>query len=427
MRSRPLLAAALALLLAACSTAPPKKSVYYQDDGPPDRVPADVAAIPDAQPRVEPLHRGSSKPYTALGRTYTPMTGDAPFSQRGMASWYGKQFHGSRTANGEIYDMLGMSAAHPTLPLPSYVRVTSVRNGRSVIVRVNDRGPFKSDRIIDLSYAAAAKLGIAASGTGEVEIERITMSQIASGDYRRGATTAVAALPQAASPPRVAASRPLPAAEVPAVATVAPDPAPAPPSNGSARGWAVQLGAFAQEANADALVTLAEHYTGCRKAKRNGAERSRLLVRIDHDTLRGQLGNATLIDTGQPITAVMADLATFQRDGWSEADRVEQAERTLLRCGRAEHPVFAASTPAVQSFMQSGSQASSAVRVDGLVDALVAERGDQAVSSVGQLDRDRHRAVFRLEAFGHMRGEHRIRVEPGGLRASPRRVPCLSG
>ena len=254
MRSRPLLAAALALLLAACSTAPPKKSVYYQDDGPPDRVPADVAAIPDAQPRVEPLHRGSSKPYTALGRTYTPMTGDAPFSQRGMASWYGKQFHGSRTANGEIYDMLGMSAAHPTLPLPSYVRVTSVRNGRSVIVRVNDRGPFKSDRIIDLSYAAAAKLGIAASGTGEVEIERITMSQIASGDYRRGATTAVAALPQSASPPRVAASRPLPAAEVPAVATVAPDPAPAPPSNGSARGWAVQLGAFAQEANADALA-----------------------------------------------------------------------------------------------------------------------------------------------------------------------------
>ena len=111
-----------------------------------------------------------------------------------------------------------------------------------------------------------------------------------------------------------------------------------------------------------------------------------------------------------------------QRDAWSEADRVEQAEGTLLRCGRAEHPVFAASTPAVQSFMQSGSQASSAVRVDGLVDALVAERGDQAVGSAGQLDRDRHRAVFRLEAFCHMRGEYRIRVEPGGLRAGPRRV-----
>ncbi len=254
MRARLLLAAALALLLAACSTAPPKKSVYYQDDGPPDRVPADVAAIADAQPRVEPLHRGSSKPYTALGRTYTPMTGDAPFSQRGMASWYGKQFHGNRTANGEIYDMLGMSAAHPTLPLPSYVRVTSVRNGRSVIVRVNDRGPFKSDRIIDLSYAAAAKLGIAASGTGEVEVERITMSQIASGDYRRGATTAVAAAPQPASPPRVAVSRPLPAAEGPVVAAVASDPALAPPPSSSARGWAVQLGAFAQEANADALA-----------------------------------------------------------------------------------------------------------------------------------------------------------------------------
>jgi rare lipoprotein A len=246
------LAAALALLLAACSTAPPKKSVYYQDDGPPDRVPADVSAIPDAQPRVEPLHRGSSKPYTALGRTYTPITVDAPFSQRGMASWYGKQFHGNRTATGEIYDMLGMTAAHPTLPLPSYVRVTNVRNGRSVIVRVNDRGPFKSDRIIDLSYAAAAKLGIAAAGTGEVEVERITMSQIASGDYRRGAATTVAAAPPP-SPPRTVTP---PVAEQVAVAQPAvPEAARATaPANGPARGWAVQLGAFAQEANADALA-----------------------------------------------------------------------------------------------------------------------------------------------------------------------------
>jgi rare lipoprotein A len=270
-RARLLTVAALVLLLAACSTAPPKKSVYYQDDGPPDRVPVDVAAIPDAQPRIEPPHRGSSKPYTALGRNYTPLSGDGPFQQRGMASWYGRQFHGNRTATGEIYDMLGMTAAHPTLPLPSYVRVTNVRNGRSVIVRVNDRGPFKHDRIIDLSYAAAAKLGIAATGTGEVEIERITTAQIASGDYRRGgagASSTVAAATPLASTARASASvqsiQPVvatPAVSGAGVATgVMAAPALTEPLNSSpavtepARGWAVQLGAFAQEANADALA-----------------------------------------------------------------------------------------------------------------------------------------------------------------------------
>ena len=266
--ARPLLVAALALLLAACGTTPPKRSVYYQDDGPPDRLPADVASIPDAVPRVEPPHRGSSKPYTALGRTYTPLSGDVPFTQRGMASWYGRQFHGNRTANGELYDMLGMTAAHPTLPLPSYVRVTNVRNGRSVIVRVNDRGPFKQDRVIDLSYAAAAKLGIAAAGTGEVEIERITMAQIASGDYRRGGpgpSTALAASPPVkpgASAPSQTGS-PVAAASVVAASDTAGSPPAAAPvelprapamTAEQARGWSVQLGAFAQESNADALA-----------------------------------------------------------------------------------------------------------------------------------------------------------------------------
>jgi len=265
--ARPLLVAALGLLLAACGTTPSKKSVYYQDDGPPDRVPADVAAIPDAVPRVEPPHRGSSKPYTALGRTYTPLSGDVPFTQRGMASWYGRQFHGNRTANGELYDMLGMTAAHPTLPLPSYVRVTNVRNGRSVIVRVNDRGPFKHDRVIDLSYAAAAKLGIAAAGTGEVEIERITMAQIASGDYRRGSgpSSTVAAASPAANPragvpvqPGPPASTAIAAANDPSGASPRPGPAELPRETSmtaeQARGWSVQLGAFAQESNADALA-----------------------------------------------------------------------------------------------------------------------------------------------------------------------------
>ena len=258
--ARPLAVAALVALIAACGTTP-KKAGYYQDDGPPDRVPADIAAIPDAVPRVEPLHRATSKPYTALGRSYTPLTGDAPFRQRGMASWYGRQFHGNRTANGETYDMFAMTAAHPILPIPSYVRVTNVRSGRSVIVRVNDRGPFKHDRVIDLSYAAATKLGIAAAGTGEVEVERITMTQIANGDTRRsdGATPVIAS----AAAPTIAASTS--AAAVPseaivsvgATATVAAAGELAPtaePTSLPQRGWSVQLGAFAQEANAEALA-----------------------------------------------------------------------------------------------------------------------------------------------------------------------------
>ena len=230
-------------------------------------MPADIAAIPDAEPRVEPPHRATSKPYNALGRSYTPLTGDVPYRQRGMASWYGRQFHGSRTANGEIYDMFAMTAAHPVLPIPSYVRVTNVRNGRSVIVRVNDRGPFKHDRVIDLSYAAATKLGIAGTGTGEVEVERITMAQIAKGDYRRGdavgrnGDTAVASAPTVE--PVAAVSAPVttavPAAMVTPVATdVAPEVAPAKDASAAAaapqRGWTVQLGAFTQETNAEALA-----------------------------------------------------------------------------------------------------------------------------------------------------------------------------
>lgn len=173
----------LTALISACGSSS-KRGGYYQNDGPPDRLPGDMASIPDAVPKVEPLLARVNRPYVALGRSYTPLTTDVAFRERGVASWYGKQFHGNRTASGEIYDMFAMTAAHPTLPLPSYVRVTGVRTRQSVIVRVNDRGPFKSDRIIDLSYAAASRLGFVAAGTGQVEIERITHSQIASGESR---------------------------------------------------------------------------------------------------------------------------------------------------------------------------------------------------------------------------------------------------
>jgi rare lipoprotein A len=216
------------VLLAGCATAP-RQGGFYREDGPPEHVPANLLATPDAVPRDEPLNPYANRPYAALGRTYVPDTSDAPFHQRGIASWYGRQFQGNRTASGEPYDMFGMTAAHPTLPIPSYARVTNVRDGRSVIVRINDRGPFVRDRIIDLSYAAAARLGLASPGSGEVEVERIVPAQSAHG-----------------------LTSPTPAADPIARIAVAADPPPAQPAPSGA-GWSVQLGAFKVAANAEAL------------------------------------------------------------------------------------------------------------------------------------------------------------------------------
>lgn len=151
----------------------PGKGGYYLDDGPGDNPPADIDAIADAVPRIEPPLARANRPYTALGGSYTPMTEYQPYRASGVASWYGRRYHGQKTSSGEIYDMYGMTAAHPILPIPSYVRVTNPENGRSVIVRVNDRGPFKKDRLIDLSYAAAYKLRLIGKGSGMVEVEAI--------------------------------------------------------------------------------------------------------------------------------------------------------------------------------------------------------------------------------------------------------------
>jgi rare lipoprotein A len=171
------------LLLAACGTVPQRKAAtlgsttsgggYLPGDGPGKDIPVNLDAIPDAVPKVEPLHPYANRPYIALGKTYTPMTVVGNFRERGMASWYGKKFNGQRTSSGEIYDMYAMTAAHPTLPLPSYARVTNLANHKSVIVRINDRGPFMKDRIIDLSYTAAYKLGIIGDGSDEVEVDSI--------------------------------------------------------------------------------------------------------------------------------------------------------------------------------------------------------------------------------------------------------------
>jgi rare lipoprotein A len=169
---------ALMMVVAGCSSSPPQRpGGYYKDDGPHANPPANLASIPDAVPISEPLHKYANRPYEVFGRKYTPMAALQPFRQRGMASWYGKKFHGQKTSSGETYDMYKMTAAHPTLPIPSYVRVTHVGNGKSVVVRVNDRGPFHAGRIIDLSYVAAYKLGYIGAGSAQVEVEALVPGQ----------------------------------------------------------------------------------------------------------------------------------------------------------------------------------------------------------------------------------------------------------
>lgn len=146
------------------------------DDGPP-RVQIDAAAVPDAVPRIEARSPyGNPSFYDVGGQRYYVMGSSTGYVERGIASWYGSKFHGHRTSSGELYDMNAMTAAHPTLPIPTYVEVTNLRNGRKVIVKVNDRGPFLRNRLIDLSYVAAVKLRITAEGTGLVEVRAIDPS-----------------------------------------------------------------------------------------------------------------------------------------------------------------------------------------------------------------------------------------------------------
>jgi len=176
-----LLSCLAAIVVAGCGTvakrAPDTASRpggYYLDDGPGANPPENLDAIADAAPRVEPLNRFANNPYVAFGQRYVPLRELGAYRERGVASWYGRRYHSQRTSSGEIYDMYAMTAAHKTLPLPCYVRVTNLSNGRSVVVKVNDRGPFVANRIIDLSYVAAAKLGMIGTGTALVDVRAIT-------------------------------------------------------------------------------------------------------------------------------------------------------------------------------------------------------------------------------------------------------------
>jgi len=176
-------------------------------DGPGANPPADLANLADAEPRVEPIRPGgANKPYQALGRSFVPETRDVTFSERGLASWYGRKFHGKRTASGEVYDMYAMTAAHPTLPIPSYARVRNPANGREALVRINDRGPFVGGRIVDLSYAAAFKLDLL-RGVAPVELDRITFDEIRTGAWRSGGANRFAAASATTAPPSEANGR----------------------------------------------------------------------------------------------------------------------------------------------------------------------------------------------------------------------------
>jgi rare lipoprotein A len=279
---------------------------FYLDDGPGDDPPPDFASIPDAVPRAEPLHPVANRPYRVFGRGYVPRPDLVTHRERGHASWYGRKFHGRPTSSGERYDMYAMTAAHPTLPIPSYVRVTNVANGRSVVVRVNDRGPFLNRRVIDLTYTAAHKLGFAERGSAEVDVEMISprgprplqtavRSDVADGAVAAAAPAAMAVpmlaeaaaerlsiettvddrplgaavVPEpgdaarvpaagtarvAALAPPTGASQPVPASA--AAASAAPPPArtttaPAPAAGAGTQAW-LQVGAFGSRDNAEA-------------------------------------------------------------------------------------------------------------------------------------------------------------------------------
>jgi len=176
---------------------------YYKDDGPGTNIPDGLEFTPDAVVKAEPYAKWANRPYSVFGQSYTPILHEEPFVQKGVASWYGVKFHGQKTSSGEPYDMFKMTAAHPTLPIPSYARITHVATGRSVVVRINDRGPFHASRVVDVSYTAALKLGLLGKGSHEVELERLFPGdELRLASERRAATSQAQALVQ--TPPRVA-------------------------------------------------------------------------------------------------------------------------------------------------------------------------------------------------------------------------------
>lgn len=288
---KPTTDASTSVLTNSAATTPAPKTnsgKYYLDDGPGDNPPANIDLIPDAVLKTEAPSPRANRPYTALGQRYVPMTSYIPYKKQGVASWYGKRYHNRKTSSGEVYDMYGMSAAHPTLPLPSYARVTNPANGRSVIVRINDRGPFKHDRLIDLSYAAAYKLRLSSQGSGWVEVEAMDTSLQAM-QRLQGNITTLAEIPADSGNAEVP---PQPVKITPAVTT---------------QQYYVQVGAFKSEANGNLLqkqiqgLALAEN-VGLTNVYNNGLYRVRLgpyASKVEADTsaanIRKRLNTSAIV------------------------------------------------------------------------------------------------------------------------------------
>jgi rare lipoprotein A len=249
---------------------------YYQDDGPGDNPPPNLEAIADAVPRDEPLHRFANNPYSVFGRDYVPLRARAAYRASGVASWYGRKFHGQRTSSGEPYDMYAMTAAHPTLPIPSYARVSNPANGRSVLVRVNDRGPFHAGRIMDLSFAAAWKLGYVDRGSTPVDVESVLPGQV---------------LPPVPAPDDDPIARFATALEPSGPATL--------PVTSDGQGIFLQLGAFGNADNAEALRA--------HLAQVLGTLGERLRVRADRGWYRVQLGPWADRDEARRVAEQLAE------------------------------------------------------------------------------------------------------------------------
>ena len=266
---RTVLLLAAALVLAGCASRGPIGTGGR--DGPAAETPPGLERTPDAVPRIEPLRVGGpNKPYEVLGVRYVPMTDDRPLRETGLASWYGRKFNGRPTSNGETYDMFAMTAAHKTMPLPSYARVRNPANGREVIVRINDRGPFHPGRVIDLSYTAALKLGLL-GGVAPVEVERITFEQIRAGLTR---------------PPQ------------------APDDDPATIATDAAAGWWLQLGAFRDRDGALQLQRLLTRETPWLAAQ--------LMLQDDGEWLRVRAGPWARRDDAEQAAARLANALPLQ-------------------------------------------------------------------------------------------------------------------
>jgi rare lipoprotein A len=279
-----------------------KPGGFYNDDAPDGPPPVDLDKVADATPKPEPMNSRANEPYTVYGREYVPYRATIEYRRQGTISWYGRKFHGQRTWSGDVYDMYGMTGAHPTLPIPSYVRVTNLENRRTVVVRVNDRGPFLSGRVMDVSYAAAYRLGFHQSGTATVEVEALLPAE----PQQQVATAPSSTLP---AKPKPAARKP------PAVAAVKPEPAKPDPAETEAQfalsadapGIFLQLGAFGAPANAESFRSkvqpqLAEEKLAAQIVEREklyrvqvGPFRTRLEAAQTAEKLREPLGIRPLV------------------------------------------------------------------------------------------------------------------------------------